>query len=317
MSYYVSNVKPFQGVRIYAFGRFRGEKVRDFQIVGFCKFRNSPAADAPAALLLICRNRVLYRNSLRSYAANQYMERDKMRIAVCDDNMVMLDYLARQISECFTLYAIEHDVSKFLRGTDFVEHHEQKPFDIVFLDIKMPDMDGFEVAKRIRAMSENTYIVFVTTEDSLVYDSFDFRPFNFISKISNEMLKIKLDNVIRKLVEHMRENYPICLSLPFNEKKYVHPDDIIYILSKSNYLDVSCRKETVHIRGKIDSMLGLLSPKFFMRIHNRCIVNLNHLCSIDSTHSKALLDNGAELDISRSYKAALAERYNMFLRDFT
>lgn len=60
--------------------------------------------------------------------------------------------------------------------------------------------------------------------------------------------------------------------------------------------------KNIHIRGKVESILELLSPKYFARIHNRCIVNLKHLCRIDNTHFKALIDNGIELDISRTYK---------------
>lgn len=78
-----------------------------------------------------------------------------MRVAVCDDNKVMLDFLTRQISECLNLHHIKNDVSKFSCGTDFVSKNEQKPFDIIFLDIKMPDISGFEVAKKVRSQSEN------------------------------------------------------------------------------------------------------------------------------------------------------------------
>lgn len=240
-----------------------------------------------------------------------------MRVAICDDNNVMLDFLVRQISECLSTYMLQHEISRFVYGKDFVEQHEKTPFDIVFLDIKMPDMDGFSVAQKIRALSENTYIIFITTEDNLVYDSFDFRPFNFIPKGNNDVLKIKLDNVIRKLAEHIRENRPVCLTMAFGEKKYVSPSEIIYILSKSNYVDFLCKTETIHIRSKINDVIDLLPQKYFARIHNRCVVNLKHLCRIDNTHFKALLDNGIELDISRAYKAALIEKYNVFLRDFS
>ena len=240
-----------------------------------------------------------------------------MRVAVCDDNKVMLEYLTGQISDCLKKHHIEFDVNKFSCGTDFVAQHEKKPFDIIFLDIKMPDISGFEIARMVRSQSENIYIIFITTEDNLVYDSFDFRPFNFIPKTDSDVFNIKLDNVIGKLADHIQENRPLCLSLSFGEKKYVHPTDIIYILSKSNYLDIICRQEAIHIRGKIESILELLSPKYFARIHNRSIVNLKHLCRIDNTRFKALLDNGVELDISRTYKAALIEKYNVYLRDFT
>lgn len=240
-----------------------------------------------------------------------------MRVAVCDDNKVVLNFLSREISERLDLHSIQHEMRLFSCGELFLEQHEITPFDIVFLDIKMPNMDGFSVAKKIRNQSENTYIIFITTEDNLVYDSFDFRPFNFIPKGNDDILKVKLDNVIGKLAEHICENRPICFTLPFGEKKYVFPSDIIYILSKSNYADIICKTDNIHIRNKIDDILDLLTPKYFARIHNRCIVNMKHLCRIDNTRFKALLDNGKELDISRAYKAVLIEKYNVFLRDFT
>lgn len=236
-------------------------------------------------------------------------------VAVCDDNNVMLDFLVRQVTEHMENYSMECEISRFTSGSEFVLAHKAAPFDIVFLDIKMPDMNGFEVAKKIRELSENTYIVFITTEENLVYDSFDFRPFNFIPKGNDQVLRIKLDNVVGKLAEHIGENLPICFSLSFGQKKYIPPADIICISSKSNYLDVICKTENIHIRGKINDIIGQLSPRHFTRIHNRCVVNLKHLCRIDNTRSKALLDNGMELDISRSYKTVLTERYNLFLRD--
>lgn len=238
-----------------------------------------------------------------------------MRVAVCDDNNVMLDFLVRQITEHMGIHSMTCEISRFESGSGFIHEHEAEPFDVVFLDIRMPDMNGFEVAKKIRALSENTYIVFITTEENLVYDSFDFRPFNFIPKGNSQVLRIKLDNVIGKLAEHVGENCPLCFTLAFGQKKYIEPADIICILSKSNYLDVICKTENIRIRGKINDIIGQLSPRHFTRIHNRCVVNLKHLCRIDNNRSKAVLDNGMEFDVSRSYKPALIERYNLFLRD--
>lgn len=237
--------------------------------------------------------------------------------AVCDDNNVHLRYLGRIVSELLDDLSTAHTVDLFSSGDAFLESHRQFAFDAVFLDIKMPEPDGFEVAKQIRSVSEKTYIIFITTESGLVYDSFDFRPFHFIPKSNPEILKIKLRHVIEKLIEHMDGNRPICLELPYNEKKYMDPALILYISSKSNYLDVVTERETIHLRGKIEDMLNRLPAKNFVRIHNRYILNLKHLCRIDHTRLKVLLDNSRELDVSRAYKALLVERNNIFLRDFS
>lgn len=80
-----------------------------------------------------------------------------MKVAVCDDNKVIMEYITRKVDENFALYDVPHEISSFLNGTDFIEQHKSKPFDVVFLDIKMPDIDGFEAAEQVRRVSEKTY----------------------------------------------------------------------------------------------------------------------------------------------------------------
>ena len=240
-----------------------------------------------------------------------------LKIAVCDDNEVMLDFLAKQISECFKTLSVPFEISEIASGTEFVSQHEKAPFDVVFLDIKMPDINGFEVAKRIKEISEKTHIIFVTTESGLVYESFDYSPFYFIPKAKPEILKAKLKNVIGKLVDRISESQIICFDLPHGEKKYVSSELIMYIASKSNYLDIVCKTETIHIRRKLDDILDELPQKSFARIHNRFIVNMRYVGRIDNTRFKVELINEMELDISRAYKAAFLERYSIFLRNFS
>ncbi len=240
-----------------------------------------------------------------------------MKVAVCDDNKVMMEFLSRYIVENLTSYNIPHEVSSFTEGKEFIFQHRRTPFDVVFLDIKMPDVDGFEAAKCVREISEKTYIIFVTTESSLVYDSFDYQPFYFIPKGNTEFLKAKLKSVIGKLIEQFKSNYPICFEMPHGEKKYVKTGEIIYVTSKSNYVDVVCKSETIHIRRKLDELLDELPPKSFARINNRIIVNMGFVGRVDNTRMKVTLYDGTELNISRTYKAEFSEKYNIYLRNFS
>lgn len=240
-----------------------------------------------------------------------------MKVAVCDDNSVMMGYISRCVAETLTSYDVPHEISNFVKGKEFIEQHRVTPFDVVFLDIKMPDIDGFEAAKHVRGISEKTYIIFVTTESGLVYDSFDYHPFYFIPKGKTEILKEKLKSVIGKLVEQLKYNYTICFDLPYGEKKYIKTTEIIYVVSKSNYLDIACKSETIHIRRKLNEILDELSPKLFVRINNRIVVNMGSVCRIDNTRMKATLYDGTELNISRTYKAEFSEKYNIYLRNYS
>lgn len=238
-----------------------------------------------------------------------------MKVAVCDDNKVMLEFLSGYIAETFTSYNVPHDMSCFTKGKEFIEQHKITPFDVAFLDIKMPDIDGFEVAKQVRGISEKTYIIFVTTESGLVYDSFDYHPFYFIPKGKTEILKSKLNSVIGKLIEQLKENYTVCFDMPHGEKKYVKTSDVIYATSSSNYVDIVCKSETIHIRRKLEKLLDELPPKSFARINNRFIVNMGFVVRVDNTRMKVTVSNGTELNISRTYKAEFSEKFNIYLRN--
>lgn len=74
-----------------------------------------------------------------------------MKTAVCDDNKSMLKFISEQIVECMKAHGIVCEISSFLNGKDFIAAQDKAAFDIVFLDIKMPDLDGFEVAKKSEA----------------------------------------------------------------------------------------------------------------------------------------------------------------------
>ena len=240
-----------------------------------------------------------------------------MKVAVCDDNSVMLEYISRCVGETLKSYDVPCEISNFVKGKAFIERHKSSPFDVVFLDIKMPDIDGFEAAKQVRGISEKTYIIFVTTESGLVYDSFDYQPFYFIPKEKTEVLKAKLKSVVGKLIEQMKDNYPISFIMPHGENKYVKTGDIIYIVSKSNYLDIVCKSETIHIRCKLNEILDELPPKIFARINNRIIVNMGAVCRVDNTRMKVTLYDETELNISRTYKAEFSEKYNIYLRNYS
>lgn len=239
-----------------------------------------------------------------------------MKIAVCDDNKVMLEYIAGKVDEDMTSLDVAHEISNFECGSDLISQHKKMPFDVVFLDIRLPDIDGFEAARLIKNVSAITHIVFVTTESNLVYECFDYHPYYFIPKGKAEYLAEKLRSVIGKLVDEINGNWTVCLDLPHDEKKYVCTDSIIYIASKSNYIDVVCKEETIRIRMKLDDFSAKLPAKSFVRIHNRCVLNMRYLGRIDSGRSKAVLYDETELDISRSYKAGFVEKYNAFLRSF-
>lgn len=181
----------------------------------------------------------------------------------------------------------------------------------------MPQNNGFKVAQEIRRKSTKTYIIFVTTEDQLIYDSFDFQPFFFLPKDKVEIFDVRLEHTIERLLIHMSVNKSLTLELPRGEKIVVSPSDIVFIGSKSNYIIyLLTDKRELYVRKKLDSTLLTLPESLFVRIHNRYIVNLKHITRIDYSNSICYLDIGGTLPISRTYKQSLEMSYLKYLEEF-
>lgn len=239
-------------------------------------------------------------------------------VAICDDNQPILDFLEEKINAILDENEVSHKISSYLSGQDFLDEHMKQPFDVVFLDIIMPDQNGFETAKQVRKISKETYIIFVTTESSLVYESFDFQPFYFIPKSSLKITEEKLKYVVNRLMLHMAASEKVAINGSYEKKRFVPPNDILYIKSNLNNVEYHFTEGKPQVvRGKLDDICGDLNQYVFARSHNRIVVNMNHIDDVDYPNMEIHLDNGEIVGISRGRKKSFTEAYFRFMRNFS
>lgn len=240
-----------------------------------------------------------------------------LKIAVCDDDQIMLDFVSKNVDFLLSQNRIGHSITRFLSGTEFLKAHKADPFDVVFLDIIMPEAGGFDIAKEMRGLFQKTYIIFVTTESSLVYESFDFQPFYFIPKGSPKILAERLSHVVKRLVIHLSANKRIILKAPYGDEYSIDPLSIISAESSTKYVSYCfTNRPPLRIRQKLDEAQTVLNSYLFVRIHNRFIVNMKHIKRIDYPNLEVTLNDERTLNISRSYKKELEKLYDIYLRNF-
>ncbi len=238
-----------------------------------------------------------------------------MHIAVCDDELTMLKLISTLVRNEFEKLGETITVSSYLKAEQLVNDFPKKEYDAVFLDIRMPDTDGFAAAKKIRETNPGTKIIFITTEEGLVFDSFDFQPFAFIPKTPSDVMRSRLSRTADNLLSALRSSRKICIELPYNDKIYIKPDELLYVNSEKNNLFYHLlNSETIITREKIQTAETALPENVFVRIHNRTIVNMEHISEIECDLSCLTLKNGERLSISRTYKAELSEAYDKWVR---
>lgn len=184
--------------------------------------------------------------------------------------------------------------------------------DVVFLDIQMPEMDGFEM---IRKLDEIPNVIFVTAYDDHAIEAFKHNALDYLLKPVDPNL---LHKSIKKLKSSIEENdfesdnsrvsKDILKSadrvfIKDGEKCFLpFVADIRYLESHGNYVRVFFKDHKPLILRSLNSLEERLDPHLFFRANRKYIINLNHIENIENWFNGGLqvtLSSGEQIDISR------------------
>jgi two-component system, LytTR family, response regulator len=203
----------------------------------------------------------------------------------------------------------------------------EKP-DLVFLDVQMPELDGFAVVNRI-GVDQMPATIFVTAYDQYALAAFDANALDYLLKPfgkarfdraltrARERIAVHTDREsIQRFIEAMESisksrNYLDRLPVMENGRiLFVKTQDIEWIESAGNYSLVHARSRQHDIRETLTSLEARLNPHEFVRIHRSTIVNLQHVKELHPWfrgYHLVILENGQKLRMSR-YQKELADR---------
>ena len=172
---------------------------------------------------------------------------------------------------------------------------DYKP-DLVFLDIQMPDLNGFDVLAKADK-SDLPFIIFVTAYDQYALKAFDVHAVDYLLKpydderfstaLEHARKQINLNHnallhhkMVNLLKHHEDEKSEILSQLEIKEKGrniLLNVYDIYYIESQGNYIQVYTREKSFLIRQTLQSIDEQLAKDTFLRIHRSLLVNTNYL----------------------------------------
>lgn len=209
---------------------------------------------------------------------------------------------------------------------------EQRP-DLVFLDIQMPEMDGFEVIDAI-GLEQMPFVVLVTAYDQYAIEAFEKHAFDYLLKpFSKKRFLDAITRVVRFIEQHRdaginerlfrviqdinaQRKYVSRLAIRTTTRIYfLNAEDIDWIESAGNYVDIHAGGEVHLLRETMANMEAKLNPDTFLRVHRSAIVNVNRIQEIqpDGNDFIVLLKNGKTLGMSRSYRDKLRDMINSHL----
>ncbi len=240
-----------------------------------------------------------------------------IRIGICDDNAVLLNNLSKIVEDAFHSYTSDFEVFSYTSGSLLLNAHNQEAFDTIFLDIDMPKVTGFDVAKMLRDEFSNCFIIFVTSHSELVYESMDFQPFHFIRKNCSASLEESVGKIVKKLMKHMKQNEKVILEDDISGRCGVYIRDIVYIESDRHYVKYYIKERNMPIRMRIG--INECEEKYqeydFVRIHKRFLINIRYLSHFDNRLDEVFIGvKNKKLPMSKNYKKDVDEKYTLYLR---
>ena len=186
----------------------------------------------------------------------------ELKLILCDDDESMLDLIAKAISETFKRYGILSSIDTFTSVDAFYSAIKVYSYDIAFLDIDMPTLDGISLGIKMRSDGKNIPIVFVSSREDKMHDTFKIQPFAFIRK--NCFLKDCDETVSRFALLFKKEAQKNFISLRMgNTVTNFNLADIIYIESYNGcqYLHLKTISEPYRMKRLFAFLDPWVSPQ--------------------------------------------------------
>lgn len=231
-----------------------------------------------------------------------------IKIAICDDSPCDAAYLEKLCNECDMLYEIKTQV--FTNAELFLSAHQKDPYDIVFLDIEMPEESGIELGMRLKEINRQTIIIFSTSYPQYAIEGYNCEAFQYLLKpVSKEKLETTLRCAIRKIsILHQYH----CVKTKFAVQQ-IPISEILFIEYCRKHIIYHTKNNLIETTGRFSDVNDELQKYGFYQIHQGYIVNLAKIKSIQG-YSVILEDNSSVL-VSVRKKSSVLLAYAKYLED--
>ncbi|MBP1756612.1 MAG: response regulator of the LytR/AlgR family [Firmicutes bacterium] len=230
-----------------------------------------------------------------------------LQIAICDDSPE--DII--KLSEALYAYNDSFQITVYSNGeflaADCLEN--ENLFDILFLDIYMPSLNGIETAAKIRAVMKDVIIIFISFSNEHYPEAFEVFAFNYILKPFNPE---KLNRVMDQALMMIDKEHRYQIQFSYKSKNYrIFCSDILYVESRDKIiLFHMVDNTTMQCYAKLDEILNQLPGNTFIRTHQSFIVNIYHVTEMSENYFRV---GPSTINISKKHFKAAKDKYFDYL----
>lgn len=236
--------------------------------------------------------------------------------AVCDDDEIVCEAVSNKVKNYFELCGIEVKLELFTSAMilyDSIKKNEKK-FDALFLDISMPKLNGVELAEKVKILNKEIDIIFISSREDKVFETFKVLPFGFVRKtnFSNDII-----NVLKLYIEKriMSDTFIAVKSNNNSVIQKVNVNSIVYIESfrykQFIYLE---NGDVIECRMTLEDFESKLAKNDITKVYKGYLINLKFVKKIENKGIIMNYNEGVFISISRSKVQEIKTKYLNYLR---
>ena len=227
-------------------------------------------------------------------------------VLVVDDEGPALADLARQLRSL----SETAEVQTAAGGQEALRTLAERPFDAVFLDVRMPGIDGLELARVLKRFEAPPAVVFVSAYETGAVGAFELKALDYLMKpVSRRRLAAALDRVgVSRGAAPSRSDEVVPLPTRRGGTRLVPRESILFLQADGDYVRVICDEERFLMRGRVSDLARRWRSHGFVQVHRGYVANLRRAVEVrPRLNGTAMLafPDGREIPVARRKVAEL------------
>lgn len=233
---------------------------------------------------------------------------NKLKVAICDDDTLLIKVISSTIRTTLLHMNINSEIFLFQKPSQLLSSIKLQKYDLLFLDIGLPETDGISLGKKLRDLGYDTPIIYLSAMDDKVYDCFEINPFSFIRKsvfveeierVLKRFINSYSNYNLQKLVIKESNNRTVCLEIP----------NILFVESeiKNQKIFIFGKPEPLRLKCTMNYLEDALKHNGFLRSQRAYLVNCKYIQYIE--YDKIYLTTGHIVPLGRTKSEEFLEQY--------
>lgn len=234
-----------------------------------------------------------------------------IKVAIYEDSRLDREMLRKIVIFLMEDRGLEFQVDTFENGESLVDGYNNYPYNLIFLDIMMGEIDGMEVGRQIREMDSAVEIVYCTSSKDFAIAAYEIHALGYLLKPYESG---KIGAIIDYYVQKHPQKDLNYIEVKSQRKSVIIPyKDIIYMESDNKVVYIHTTKQgTVKVYNKLDFFEEQIKDERYLRCHQSYLVNLNYVAGM--VDSDFIMLNDDVIPIRKSGRKLLIKKYQDFLK---